>query len=99
MEGMRNMFYGYACRRADDLEEMQGRLISVGLVTDGSDEEGDDELEEYEETKVHLKCFFHQCQSQKALFRASHFRKDSWPLSIRLGVSLMDGMYSGLSRH
>ncbi len=52
LEGMRNMFYEYACQRADDLEEMQERLISLGLVTDGSDE--DEEEEEWGEEEEEM---------------------------------------------
>lgn len=41
-EGMRNMYYEYACRRADQLEEMQDALIQRGLMPDGStDSDGD----------------------------------------------------------
>ena len=32
VEGLRNMFYEYACLRADDLEEMQQDLVDAGLV-------------------------------------------------------------------
>lgn len=37
-EGMRNMYYEYACRRADQLEQMQNVLIQKGLVADSDDE-------------------------------------------------------------
>ncbi len=39
MEGLRNMFYEYASRLADELEEIQYELISVGLVEEGSESE------------------------------------------------------------
>ena len=42
MEGMRNMFYEYASRLADELEELQDQLISAGLV--GDDPESDEEM-------------------------------------------------------
>jgi len=35
-EGMRNMYYEYACRRADELEKMQDDLIQRGLISDSS---------------------------------------------------------------
>ena len=35
-EGMRNMYYEYACRRADELEQMQEVLIQRGLISDSS---------------------------------------------------------------
>lgn len=35
-EGMRNMYYEYACRRADELEKMQDVLIQRGLISDSS---------------------------------------------------------------
>jgi len=35
-EGTRNMFYEYACRRADELEKMQDSLIQRGLISDSS---------------------------------------------------------------
>lgn len=44
-EGMRNMFYEYACRRADELEEMQNALIQKGLVADSDDEDSDENME------------------------------------------------------
>ena len=40
-EGMRNMYYEYACRRADELEKMQDALIHRGLISD-SDSETDE---------------------------------------------------------
>ena len=36
-EGMRNMYYEYACRRADELEKMQDCLIHRGMVSENSD--------------------------------------------------------------
>ena len=43
-EGMRNMYYEYACRNADQLEKMQDDLILRGLISDGSsDSESDAE--------------------------------------------------------
>ena len=44
LEGMRNMYYEYACRRADELEKMQDSLIQLGLISD-SDTESDSELD------------------------------------------------------
>lgn len=41
-EGMRNMYYEYACRRADELEQMQDTLISRGLISDGESESESD---------------------------------------------------------
>ncbi|KAK2158234.1 hypothetical protein LSH36_174g03078 [Paralvinella palmiformis] len=45
LEGMRNMYYEYACRRADELEVIQDRLIQHGLISDSSDmsDDGDEE--------------------------------------------------------
>ena len=40
-EGMRNMYYEYACRRADELEKMQDALIHRGLISD-SDSDTDE---------------------------------------------------------
>ena len=42
---MRNMYYEYACRRADELEVIQDRLIQHGLISDSSDmsDDGDEE--------------------------------------------------------
>ena len=37
-EGMRNMYYEYACRGADKLEQLQEALIQRGLVSDGESE-------------------------------------------------------------
>jgi len=39
LEGMRNMFYEYACHRADELEALQEDLIAAGLISDSSDTE------------------------------------------------------------
>lgn len=41
LEGMRNMFYEYACNRADELEALQEDLIAAGLISDSSDTEED----------------------------------------------------------
>jgi len=41
-EGMRNMYYEYACRRADELEKMQDALIHRGIISESSDSEADD---------------------------------------------------------
>ena len=41
-EGMRNMYYEYACRRADELEQMQEILIQRGLISGSSDESDTD---------------------------------------------------------
>ena len=41
-EGMRNMYYEYACRRADELEQMQEVLIQRGLISDSSGESDTD---------------------------------------------------------
>jgi len=35
---MRNMYYEYACRRADELEQMQEVLIQRGLISDSSED-------------------------------------------------------------
>jgi hypothetical protein len=43
-EGMRNMYYEYACRRADELEKMQDNLIHRGLLS-GSDSDTDADME------------------------------------------------------
>lgn len=46
-EGMRNTYYEYACRRADELEQMQEVLIQRGLISDSSgDSDTDAELME-----------------------------------------------------
>lgn len=34
LEGMRNMFYEYAYRRADELEALQDMLVDAGLMSD-----------------------------------------------------------------
>ena len=36
-EGMRNMYYEYACRRADQLEQIQDVLIDRGLMFESDD--------------------------------------------------------------
>ena len=40
-EGVRNMYYEYACRRADQLERMQAILIAQGLISDDSGDSED----------------------------------------------------------
>ena len=45
-EDMRNMYYEYACRRADELDKMQDGLIQRGMISD-SDSESDDADMEY----------------------------------------------------
>ena len=42
-EGMRNMYYEYACSRADELEQIQEVLIQKGLVSDSESEPDSDE--------------------------------------------------------
>ena len=43
-EGMRNMYYEYACRRADELEKMQDSLIQKGMISESeSESDGDRE--------------------------------------------------------
>ena len=44
-EGMRNMYYEYACRRADELAKMQDSLIDRGLISGSSDSETDADTE------------------------------------------------------
>ena len=39
LEGMRNMYYEYACHRADELEVLQEELIGAGLISETSDTE------------------------------------------------------------
>ena len=34
LEGMRNMFYEYAYRRADELEALQDSLVAAGVMSD-----------------------------------------------------------------
>lgn len=41
-EGMRNMYYEYACRHADQLEKMQDELIQMGLISESSSESDTD---------------------------------------------------------
>ena len=48
LEGMRNMYYEYACLRADELEEMQDVLIRQGYVSDGQDSDEGDIMEHME---------------------------------------------------
>ena len=43
-EGMRNMYYEYACRRADELEKMQDCLIQRGMISE-SDSDSDADME------------------------------------------------------
>lgn len=33
-EGMRNMYYEYACRRADELETIQDKLVQAGILSE-----------------------------------------------------------------
>ena len=40
-EGMRNMYYEYACQRADQLELMQDVLIERGLISESSESDTD----------------------------------------------------------
>ena len=40
-EGMRNMYYEYACRRADQLEVIQDVLIERGLISESSESDTD----------------------------------------------------------
>ena len=42
MEGVRNMFYEYAYKRADELEALQDILEEAGVMESGDDEEEDD---------------------------------------------------------
>ena len=42
LEGVRNMFYEYAYRRADELEALQDQLVELGVIQD-SDEDSDNE--------------------------------------------------------
>ena len=44
-EGMRNMYYEYACRRAEELEHLQDALIQKGLVADSEEESDGDEMQ------------------------------------------------------
>ena len=44
-EGMRNMYYEYATRRADELEKMQDLLIHGGMISESSDPETDVDME------------------------------------------------------
>ena len=44
-EGMRNCYYEYACRSADQLEQMQEALIQRGLISD-SDPESEEDMEQ-----------------------------------------------------
>ena len=48
LEGMRNMYYEYACLRADDLEQMQDVLIRQGYISDGQDSDEGDAIEHME---------------------------------------------------
>jgi len=43
-EGMRNMYYEYACRRADELEKMQDCLIERGMISE-SDSDSDADMQ------------------------------------------------------
>ena len=44
-EGMRNMYYEYACRYADELEKMQDLLIQRGMISDSSESDNDSAME------------------------------------------------------
>ena len=44
-EGMRNMYYEYACRHADELEKMQDCLIQRGMIADSSDSDNETEMD------------------------------------------------------
>ena len=48
LEGMRNMYYEYACLRADELEQMQDVLIRQGFISDGQDSDDTDNTEDME---------------------------------------------------
>ncbi|ELT88147.1 hypothetical protein CAPTEDRAFT_195377 [Capitella teleta] len=39
LEGVRNMFYEYAYRRADELEALQDQLVELGVIPDSDDDE------------------------------------------------------------
>ena len=46
LEGMRNMYYEYACLRADDLEQMQDVLVQQGFISDGQESDStEDDME------------------------------------------------------
>lgn len=56
LEGVRNMFYEYACRRADELDRLQDRLVDAGVGLDFSwsndeetEEDAEEEMEDVEE--------------------------------------------------
>lgn len=42
LEGVRNMIYEYACRRADELDEMQEQLVQEGIIDSDYDMEDND---------------------------------------------------------
>lgn len=67
-EGMRNMYYEYACLRADELEHMQAVLIQRGVISDSESEE--DEA---------MDCW---CPTKMALFRATLVAKDENPFLL-----------------
>ena len=46
LEGMRNMFYEYACRRADELEALQDQLVDAGVMSDTEEDIDWDEVQE-----------------------------------------------------
>ncbi len=48
LEGMRNMYYEYACLRADELEQMQDVLIRQGFISDGQDTDEGESTEDME---------------------------------------------------
>ena len=37
-EGIRDMYYEYACQRADELEAIKDQLVSVGILSDSEEE-------------------------------------------------------------
>ena len=37
-EGMRNMYYEYACRRADELEAIQDQLVDAGVLSESEED-------------------------------------------------------------
>ena len=51
---MRNMYYEYACRRADELEKMQDCLIQRGMISDSDSESDDADMEYWEHHETAL---------------------------------------------
>jgi len=41
LEGLRNMYYEYACRRADELERLQDDLMERGLISEQDESDMD----------------------------------------------------------